>query len=83
MDLKFLKDAAGTNYVVLSMVDAGTSWHQAIFLKNRSPKHVATKIVDLWITHYGAPEQLIHDQGGEFEGACQTCLLYTSPSPRD
>lgn len=40
MDLKSLKDADKKNHVASSMFDAGTSWHVAILLENRKPKHV-------------------------------------------
>ena len=37
MDVKYLKDKAGKQLEVLSMVDFGTSWHAATILKNRNP----------------------------------------------
>ena len=41
-----------------------------------------------WARHYSHPEVFVNDQGNEFEGDFskgrgRTCLLYTSPSPRD
>jgi len=65
-DLKYLSDAEQKNHVILSMVDAGTSWHVAIRLKNRTPQHVISRIIDGWIGHYGCPREFIIDQGGEF-----------------
>ena len=53
--------------VVLSMVDAGTGWHAACFMKNRFPKHVARKMIAEWFRHYGVPETIVIDQGGEFD----------------
>ena len=67
MDLKYLEDADKKNHVALSMVDAGTSWHMAILLKNRKPKHVIGKVTSEWIAHYGVPNEVVIDQGGEFE----------------
>jgi hypothetical protein len=69
LDLKYLKDGAGKNHVALSAVDAGTSWHAACVLKNRTPVNVVRKLLALWFAPYGAPEMLVLDQGGEFEGA--------------
>jgi len=69
MDLKYLNDAERAHHVALSMVDAGTSWHCASLLKNRKPEHVARKVVEVWIMHYGTPEVFVVDQGGEFEAA--------------
>jgi len=36
MDLKYLKDAVQLRHVMVSMVDAGTSYRTAVVLKNRS-----------------------------------------------
>ena len=67
MDLKYLKDAQEQHHVALSLVDAGTSWHAGALVKNRTPKHVVSKIMDTWIMHYGVPKEFVVDQGGEFE----------------
>ena len=69
-DLKYVKDSKGKTWVALSMVDTGTCWHVAITLRNRKPRHVARKLIDGWIRHYGCPRHLIVAQGGEFEGYC-------------
>jgi hypothetical protein len=34
-DLKYLKDSTGQTFVVLHVIDAGTSWHAATLLKTR------------------------------------------------
>ena len=68
VDIKYLKDADNTQLIALSMVDAGTAWHVVALLRNRSAKHVAKKLLSEWFKHYGAPDTLILDQGGEFEG---------------
>ena len=41
-------------WVALSLVDAGTFWHVAGFLKNREPKHVVKRMFEEWIK-YGSP----------------------------
>ena len=68
VDLKYVKDSKGKQFVALSLVDAGTCWHVAILLKKRMPRHVVRKMIEGWIRHYGCPNHLIVDQGGEFEG---------------
>merc|ERR1711938_333879 len=67
IDVKYLKDAIENQLVALSMVDAGTGWHAAAFLKNRRAKHVARVLMNEWFKHYGVPESIIVGQGGEFE----------------
>ena len=79
LDLKYLKDAAQKNHVALAAVDAGTCWHAACLLRNRTPEHVAKKLLALWFAPYGAPELLVVDHGGELEGAfiamCEECAI--------
>ena len=67
VDLKYLKDYEGKKRVILQGVDAATSWQGAIFIKTRKAKHVSSKLLEFWITHYGVPETIISDLGGEFE----------------
>eukprot|EP00435_Cladocopium_sp_Y103_P070035 s255_g34.t1 len=67
-DLKYLHDAEGKLHVALSMVDAASSYHAAILLRNRNAEHVAKKMARHWCSIYGIPETLILDQGGEFDG---------------
>ena len=69
MDLKYLKDAEENHHVAMSAVDAGTSWHGGCLLKNRTPEHVVRRFLEVWIAHYGVPELIICDQGGEFYAA--------------
>ena len=51
------------------MVDAATSFHAALLLRNRNASHVARKFMRHWCSLYGSPEAITHDQGGEFDGA--------------
>ena len=67
MDLKYLKDKLGNHFVLLSIVDAGTSYHNGSLLKNGKAKHVVRKFLEVWIKMFGVPETVIVDQGGEFE----------------
>ena len=78
MDLKYLKDAQEQHHVALSLVDAGTSWHAGALVKNRTPKHVVSKIMETWIMHYGVPKEFVVDQGGEFEAEfCHVRRVWT------
>ena len=66
MNIKYLKDADKKQLVVLSIIDFGTSWHVAVILKNRKPKHVAKMFFKEWVSHYGVPNEVVVDQGREF-----------------
>jgi hypothetical protein len=66
LDLKYLKDYEKNKFVALSVVCAGTSFHQAVLVRNRDPKHVSEEFLRMWISHYGCPRMVIADQGGEF-----------------
>ena len=69
LDLKYMHDTANKLFVALSIVDAGTSFHMAVLLRNRNATHVASKFHRHWCSHYGVPTAVILDQGGEFDGA--------------
>ena len=65
IDLKYFKDTTRKHRVALSMVDAGTAYHVATMVRNGSSEHVARKVLEQWILHYGAPEMFAIDLGGE------------------
>ena len=67
VDVKFLLDSRGKKYPSLSIVDLGTLKHDCHLLKTRRSDYVAKKFLKRWITVYGAPRMICHDQGGEFE----------------
>ena len=46
IDIKFLKNAEGVQFRALSMIDGGTSFHQAVFLKSLKPEHVWKKFLE-------------------------------------
>ena len=68
-DLKYLHDAEGKLHVALSVVDAASSYHAAVLLRNRNAEHVARKMARHWCSIHGIPEIMVIDQGGEFDGA--------------
>ena len=67
MDLKYHHDIAGKQFVSLSVVDTGTSYHNGTLLKTRAAAYVAAKFIRHWCGHYGTPELVTIDQGGEFQ----------------
>ena len=67
LDLKYAKDAKKELYVTLSMVDGATNYHQASLLKSRDPGHVAHHFFERWLSIFGAPREIVMDQGGEWE----------------
>ena len=67
IDLKFMGDVANHTYAALSLVCTGTAYHKAVLLKTKTPRYVAKKILRHWISTFGAPLHLVHDQGPEFE----------------
>ena len=67
-DLKYIHDYNNKLFVALSVVDAATSFHMAVLLKNRQAAHCARKLLRHWVSLYGAPQEVVLDQGGEFDG---------------
>ena len=67
VDLKYCRDHRGKKYVFLSMIDVGTGYHHGVMLKTRKSEYVATKWLKQWVSTFGTPAKLTHDQGGEFE----------------
>lgn len=67
VDVKFIFDARGKKYPALSVVDIGTLKHDAWLLKTPRSDYVARKFFRRWISVYGPPKMVVHDQGGEFE----------------
>ena len=65
------------NRYILTMIDAFTKWAEAVPLKEHTATTCATAILQTWAARYGAPKELLTDQGREFESAlfrsmCQT-----------
>eukprot|EP00435_Cladocopium_sp_Y103_P019429 s2435_g4.t1 len=81
VDFKYFRDSRRKLYVALSMLDAGTLFHQAVLLKTRRSEYCADKWHKHWLCIFGAPAKIRLDQGGEFEGGF-TALLenYSIPS---
>ncbi len=54
--------------MLLSIIDAGTSFNGCCLLKNRKLKHVVRSFFGTWTQHYGVPHTVLVDQGREFVG---------------
>src|ERR1700755_1664326 len=60
-----LGELEGNKFLV--MLDLGTGYCQASWVKNKEPKEIVGKILERWISIFGAPERIISDNGLEFQ----------------
>ena len=65
---------------ILHMVDHATRYAQACVVKNKTSTEIIKKIFDIWIRVFGCPEQVLTDNGGEFNNwefleACEKCNI--------
>ena len=65
VDVRYLLDARGKKYPVLSIVDVGTLKHDCHLIKTRRSDYTAKKFFRRRVTAYGPPKAVTHDQGGE------------------
>ena len=68
--------------MALSVLCLGTVKHDCYLLKTRRSDYVASKFLKHWLQVYGSPKVIVHDQGGEFEGAFVALLEQFSISSR-
>ena len=52
----------------LMMIDLGTKYCQAEWLKDKRSETVADKFIKVWVRVFGVPNKILSDNGGEFEG---------------
>ena len=74
VDVKYLRDAEQKNHIALPSVCLGTAFHGGTVLKTRASKHAIEQFFECWLSHYGAPELLLVDQGSEFQREFQETL---------
>ena len=72
-----IKDAEGTSWYLLVMLDLYSKWVEVTPLEDTSAASVAATFHREWISRYGPPRQLHNDQGANFcsaevEGMCKT-----------
>ena len=66
VDLKEVKDANGTTFRYLNVLDIATRISRFFLVPNKSSEIVAKEFTSMWCAWAGVPTFVIHDQGGEF-----------------
>ena len=84
VDLKEVKDANGTKFMFLNVLDIATRKSGFLLVPDKSSRVVAQKFTDMWCAWAGVPTFLIHDQGGEFfkhfQTQCRAFGIQTHPT---
>ena len=65
-------NSRSNNVYILTVLDIFTKWAEAIPLKNKEAITVARALVDVVITRFGVPLQILSDNGKEFEN----CIMH-------
>src|SRR6201990_1293693 len=60
-----LGELEGSKFLV--MLDLGTGYCQASWVKSKEPKEIVGKIMERWISIFGAPERILSENGLEFQ----------------
>jgi transposase InsO family protein len=55
-------------FSALTMIDMVTNLVEVVRIDNKSAAHVAMHFENTWLSRYPKPQNVIHDQGGEFVG---------------
>ena len=58
----------GKTYI-LTMIDRKTRWPEAVPIGSITAENIAKHLVDTWFSRYGIPDNIITDQGTQFEGS--------------
>jgi len=75
------------NRYVLVMVEHFSKWIELVALPDKSSEGVAYAFLDRVLSHFGAPAEVLTDQGtefrGEFQDLCDKCLMDHRTTSRD
>ncbi|CAK9087481.1 unnamed protein product [Durusdinium trenchii] len=66
MDIFYVRDVTGQNFMVLGIIDEVTHLHLAALLDNRQPETVLTAFNDTWAKAFGYPLRIRLDPDGSF-----------------
>jgi hypothetical protein len=66
VDLKECLDVDGTRHTYLNVLDVATRYSVFLLVPTKSSDVVAQTFMDGWVAWAGIPQQIVHDQGGEF-----------------
>jgi transposase InsO family protein len=55
-------------FSALTMIDIVTNLVEVLRVHNKTAAHVAMQFENTWLSRYPKPQNVIHDQGGEFTG---------------
>jgi hypothetical protein len=58
----------------LVMIEHFSKWLELVALPSKEPRHIATAFTECVLTRYGAPAEVLTDQGTEFRGEFQDLL---------
>jgi hypothetical protein len=87
IDLKFVHDAAQTQYVFLNVVDFATTFQLGILVPDKSARAVGEAFQAHWLRWAGAPENLVYDKGTEYQGVFRNFVekygLFTKVIPNE
>ena len=67
VDLFMLADYAGNQLIFINIVDLASGFTMVGTVATRHPTVVFARLLQVWITPFGAPTRVIFDGGGEFE----------------
>lgn len=57
---------AGSKQTLLTMIDNGTRWVEAVVLKDKTADSVASAFLKSWVCRFGVPSSVICDRGSAF-----------------
>ncbi len=73
LDVKWMKDAEGTMFFLLNILDFASTFNLSVLLPNKSSKTISAAFKFNLLQWAGAPEKIVTDQGKEFHGGFKQC----------